>query len=532
MKKKSHNLSILLIKSNISSAVDALKNVGTLNKCDVPIAGKTSFLFHKQNPAHAPSWIKLFRPYVGSSLDSLNNSGNAAVLLIEQSHRFFAITFGYGKSLLKPDSYEENFGLKVVLNTVNPEKLRSVDAQSLEAVPVQVRSQASVATSLSEFGFDIERDLIYAATGQPKDSALGKQITGKDAIKLTVALELSDLSALLNKLLGQFSATTYKDNFAWIDNLSEVRDPTLLAGLDAALGAKIQSEDFSRTWLAIPDIIEWPDLLGFKYQRPKQGMLLDDIDWPSYLEFIGNDTPRSVETFRRHSVLCMSASSEQPVHDWSVYKCIYCELDLHGHGYALTNGKWYRVDANFLSTLNSVVKAIPTSTLALPDYMDKTEADYNVRVHKGANGYFAFMDKKMIQYGGGSSKIEFCDLFTKDNHLVHVKRYGGSSVLSHLFAQGLISARLLLSDAEFRLEVNKKLPASHLLGKPRSKPDPSGFEVVYAVASNKSTTSFELLLFSKINLRNSYRQLQLVNMKASITVVAAKEIEQHENEGE
>lgn len=525
MKKKSHNLSIFLLKSNIVSSEEALKNSDAVKQCDVPINGHVAPLFFKQTPANTPAWVRLFRPHIGASLDSLRNSGSAAVLLVEKSSRLFAITFGYGKSLLKPDCYEENFGLKVVLNLVDPEKLRSIDAQSLDAVPVQVRSQAGTATSLSEFGFDVERDLIYAATGQPKEAEFGKQITGKDSIKLSVPIDLGELGGLLDKLLTKYTEDTYKENFGWIDNLSEVRDHIFLARLDTAFGEKISSKDFNRTWLALPDIIEWPDFLGFKYQQAKRGGLLDDIDWLSYLEFVGDKSPHTPETFRKHRVLCISASSEMPVHEWPVYKCAYCELELDGGTYALNNGKWYRVDEDFLGNLNKVIEAIPASAITLPDYEDKTEGEYNERVYEGDKNYFALMDKKNISYGGGSSKIEFCDLFTKDQHLIHVKRYGGSSVLSHLFAQGLVSTRLLLADADFRVEVNKKLPISHKLKNPNKKPNPSDFEVVYAIASKSPAAQFKLPLFSKINLRNAYRQLELLSVRTTIAIVTAKDVD-------
>lgn len=98
-----------------------------------------------------------------------------------------------------------------------------------------MRTQASVASSLSEFGLDIEQDLIYAATGQPKEVGLGRQITGKDAIKLSLAIDLADLPPLLDKLLNQYSSIAYRENFAWIDHLSEVRDSSLIGKLDAEL---------------------------------------------------------------------------------------------------------------------------------------------------------------------------------------------------------------------------------------------------------------------------------------------------------
>ena len=519
MKKKTHGLTILMLKDDIKDAKSAIKEPGSANSVDVTLGTTTGKLYFKQNPSHPPSWVKLFEPKIGTSMNGLFNSGTSAVLLLEAGKRLFALTFGYGKFLLLADCYEENFGLRVVLNSVDPEKLRSVDVQSLDAVPLNRRSQSSVATAIADFGLDIEQDLVYAATGQPKDGIYGKQLTGKDALKISIPLVADDLPALLAKLAVQYEADTYKGSFAWVDHLSEVRTKSLIEKLDAALTTKIQNKLFERTWLSIPDIIEWSDIAGFKYQRPKHGGLHDDIAWDSYLAFLGTETQHTVETFRKQYVLAISESSGQPNHSWPVYRCIYCELPYDGADYALNNGKWFKVNANFLKSLNDSIKLIPMSSLKLPAYKGNDEGAYNEGVHKDNAAYFALMDKKMIQHGGGNSKIEFCDLFTTDKHLIHVKRYGGSSVLSHLFAQGTVSARLLLSDPDFRKKVNDKLPASHRLKNVSQKPKAEEFEVVYAIASNSATTSPELPLFSKINLRNSFNQLQMYGMKVSLAFI-------------
>lgn len=523
MKKKTHGLTVLLLKEDAQTPEVALKDAAALTKIQVPVGVQSASFFYKR-AVNPPSWVKLFKPALGAQLDDLFNSGSAAVLFVSAAERTFVITFGYGRTLLNNDCYEENFGLYVVLNSVDPEKLRSVDAQSLDAVPVQVRSQASVPTGIADFGLDIEQDLIYAATGKPKDLTLGKQITGKDAVKVTLQIALDDLPDLLVKLMMQYSAESYKENFAWVDHLAEVRDVSLLTQINQRLTEKISSNDFNRTWLAVPEIIEWVDIEGFKYQKLKTGTLHSDIDWNSYIASLEGNVPCSMEILKKQKVLCIRQSSGQVAYEWSVYRCIYCELELDGATYALTNGKWYRVNVDFLSNLNAAIDDIPNCTIPLPDYVDADEGAYNERVYMTDTAYFVLMDKQNVSYGGGHSKIEFCDLYTNAKHLIHVKRYGGSSVLSHLFAQGLVSARLLLSDGQFRDSVNEKLPLTHKIEAADVKPVPSSYEVVYAIVSN-NPARFELPLFSKINLRNCYKQLQMFGMKVSLTVIHAPSVE-------
>ena len=104
------------------------------------------------------------------------NASNSAVLFIKSSSRIFALTFGHGRHLLKQESFERNFGLKVALNTVNPQKLRSIDLRTFEELPLYTRQQASAASSMSAFDIDIDSDLLSAMTGQPIQNDFGLRI--------------------------------------------------------------------------------------------------------------------------------------------------------------------------------------------------------------------------------------------------------------------------------------------------------------------------------------------------------------------
>jgi len=122
------------------------------------------------------------------------------------------------------------------------------------------------------------------------------------------------------------------------------------------------------------------------------------------------------------------------------------------------------------------------------------------------------MDRKLVSYGGAHSTIEFCDLLTDTKQLVHIKRYGGSSHLSHLFNQGVVSGELFVSDSKFRKSVNEKLPAAYKLANADETPDPREWEVVFAVIS-KSNNPLDIPFFSKVALRNAQRRLQSYGYK-------------------
>lgn len=518
-----HALSILLLKDSVKKPEDALAAPTKLKSIQVTVGDKSGVLFWRAAVLRPPKWTSLFD---GDTADAIKDviSGNAAGLLVlEADSRYFAITFGYGRVLLRAGIHEENFGLKVVLNSVMREKLRSIDSQSLEAIPLNRRSQSGRAADLGAFGIDVERDVLYAASGEPHDKTLGKHLSGKDSLRLSIPITLANIPALLAKVLALSESTAYRTSgFSWVDNVSEVRDPIRKAQLDLTLENKIKAGELDQTWLVPPEIIEWADVDGFRYQRPIQGELLEELAWDTYLEFLSSTgSELAMETMRKQVAYCISASSGESLDHWTIYRCIYAEIDDGKQAFLLNNGRWYEIERDFLGNLNKDVGSIPMTSMAFPAYKDEDDDEeaYNKRVAAETPTLFACMDARNISYGGGSNKIEFCDLYTTDQKLIHVKRYGGSSVLSHLFAQGVASAEPLLSSPEFRVNVNSELPASHQLQNPAQRPNPQQFEVIYAIAQRKPGPRPRIPVFSRITLRNARDRLRTLDMSVALAVI-------------
>jgi uncharacterized protein (TIGR04141 family) len=104
--------------------------------------------------------------------------------------------------------------------------------------------------------------------------------------------------------------------------------------------------------------------------------------------------------------------------------------------------------------------------------------------------------------------------------LIHLKWYGGSSVLSHLFSQGLVSGELLASDTQFRALLNAKLPSKFKLADPRKRPDPALFTVVFGIiAFDRAIT--DLPFFSRVNLRSAVRRLVGLGFNVRYSLIPA-----------
>ena len=78
--------------------------------------------------------------------------------------------------------------------------------------------------------------------------------------------------------------------------------------------------------------------------------------------------------------------------------------------------------------------------------------------------------KKQKDEQGGEARVD---------HILN--KYGSSSVLSHLFAQGRVSGELFQMESEFRHKVNKHLPVEFSINNPNKRPESNDYQIVFAI---------------------------------------------------
>src|SRR5712692_9515346 len=108
---KTRSFSIYLLKSNATTADAAVKSHPSIRRTSIGQGhGTVGVLFHRTSPSRSPRWVEFFGSHVNPR-DFLSSSASA-VLVVRSGGRLFALTFGHGWHLLKPGSYEEDFGLR------------------------------------------------------------------------------------------------------------------------------------------------------------------------------------------------------------------------------------------------------------------------------------------------------------------------------------------------------------------------------------------------------------------------------------
>ncbi|WP_437619676.1 DUF6119 family protein [Sorangium sp. So ce1151] len=515
---KVQHLSVLLMKNGISSKGDALKDPQfvTSHAIDTKLLPDSSFYTETQRPK-IPKWVDFVEEGLKDNL-SIHGTTVSAVLFVEADGRCFAFTFGFGRNLLKPESIERDFGLKVVLNRVDPENLRSIDLKNFEALTIHTRRQTSRGSTLDTFGINTAQDLLRSVTGNPEDQGFAKRVAGSDGLALAAALTLQDLPRKCVQLLSAYNDTRYKQRFEFVDQMKSVRDPSMIAKLDRALEQKLHTKDFTGIHLAPPEPQDWENIESFHYSPDRQ-QPFTDLDIDDYISVVGQ--PPTIDELKKHVIGVIYKGSSHSVKKWTVRDSLVCELTINGQIYVLSSGDWFEIAKSFADRILKRVKDL-TSSFSLPKAkLGEREASYNERV--AVQKKYAHMDCKLNNTY--ETPIEVCDLFTNSKKFIHVKRNRVSATLSHLFAQGVVSAEAFASDEHFRQELRRQLRplgAAFLSSVPTAdvRPVPSEYEVVYAIITKPDPKwPASLPFFSQLNLVNASDRISRMGFRVSLVKI-------------
>ncbi len=518
-KPRLEKLTISLLKEGLSRA-QALREPEALEGHRVrEIDAAADSLFTASTDPHPPRWSRYLEPHVSGGLDGLMSASASAALLIEAAGRLFAVTFGQGRHLLDPEAFEQDFGLRVVLNTVAADQLKSVDARTIEETTLHTRRDVSRDSSFSAFGLDVSRDMLRAVTGTPRDDSLAHRLTGADALGIETRLQVGELPVLAERLLAEYEGDTYKENFEFIDHLRPEKGLAKIRELNEALVLALGTGEITDAHLAAPEVLDWLALGGFRLScLPDAEDLESDPRISAYRE---SHADVEIDLAMLKSDRLIAVTTDGVVLDeWPIYRCLVYQLELEGYLYILSGGRWFRVEADYKSRIYAQVEALKRLA-GLPDAEAGTsEGDYNMKAAQAIGALC--LDKKLVQ-DQGPDKIELCDLLTPEGGLVHVKHRGSSSTLSHLFAQGVNSAERLLLDGEFRARARALAgseDASYTEVLPAERPNAAEHEISFVVITRSDrATPLTLPFFSVISLATAAARLQSYGFGVSVAAV-------------
>lgn len=507
MSKQILKLSIYLVKDTYVAFNSCLKQSRDVVVSEYPLDPSLDFegiLYLGKTMSKVARWHSFLKQGVQNNLPELINTSNRALLLVKISDRIFAITFGYGQYLLDRRCIEPNFGLKTSLNSIDPDKLRSLDKASLEELTVMTRVQSSVTSNRSVFDIDVIGDLLTSITGTSKEEELGNTISGTDAFYITPKLSFKDLKPIIQKSYGNYKLNRYKENFDWVDNLSPESNPSVIESLNEKLVEAVSDSDFDFLSLSPPTLLDWSSIVGLSYTP--SGELVQDFDIAHYTEYLNTLSDLTVEKLSKKSIY-LEYTGNDVKSRLRLWDCLNYQTEFDDHLYVRSMGKWFKVNKVFSERiLEETIKLKESDSIFIDCKNSWNEGVYNEALANSNDDYILF-DRKNIKCEAARTDIEACDVLTKDGEFIHVKPKNQSSTLSHLFSQGRISAVALISDKNYRKKMRKIIRASgkfsHMVI-PLDRINNTDYTITYATITKGDAPMVEKLpFFSRLNLRQS-----------------------------
>lgn len=515
-------LSIRLLKDGVEPS-DALRDGVDLENWPKIEGAKIALDTMGGNP---PKWSS----FLGLSADERkkvwNNTAYGLVFL-QTSGRWFAVSFGMGHVKLDPSKFEQDFGLRVVLNSVDEEQLKSADVRTPDENTLSRRSQTSRGSDQTAFAIDVERDIIRGLAGTPKDKDFATRVAGSDALSMDRRLKVADLPKACADALSVYAKDAYKNHFGWVDQIKHVREADLLEKLDDAAAAKLEAviggADPDGLHLAFPIIYDPEKGANIRYKGFRSKLVFPDLDLSGYLGALQEQgvTSFSADDLRKHAVHEVDDEGKDCGKSWKIGECLVLEAEVDGHTYVLSGGRWYQVAQDYAQELVKFFDELPREELpdALPD---ENEEKYNRRLKNDVPELLC-LDRKLIKPTGWTTTVEACDFLDKGSRIIHVKDKTSSSRLSHLFNQGTVSGRILIVDGAARDLVRGKIAEveaetgqadfAKIIPTAASNFQSRDYTIVYAVIGTGDVP--KLPFFSLVTLRQAVRDLKALGYKAA-----------------
>lgn len=538
--EKVRTLSIRLLREDVE-VNEALKEEfapggqrNRLQRSDWPTI-EGAELFVGQIYTSRPGWISFVEEQAGVQPDNLIASGAGAVLFLPVDDRIFAICFGHIRMALDEEAFERQFGLKVTLNSVPRDGLRTLDLATPDAVTFQKRVQASQDSDLQGFGVDVLRDLARVAGGTPSDADFAKFVAGRDSLSITCKLSSDDLLDKCDQVLQVYRSNTYKQRFPWIDNMQVVRERVTLTALDRKLFAalnELRKGRGSELHMAPPEIVDYQEGCLLHYNGfGSAGTDFHSLSIEDYVAELERCAFKGTidDVRERHYIKAKAPDSEVFNTQWRVYNCFTFETDIKKAGvlnsYVLFSGQWYCVERNFKRQVEARFQSIPRVQIIGPTDC-RNERELIAHLVDSRADLLCLDQVKINPQGVRYANIEPCDFLSNQKQFIHLKDGHSSGPISHLWSQGVVSAEALVSDADFRKKLRsvvstRRRQALALLPAIHGRVVRADYTVVYGIMRKPYRDgTLDLPFFSKVSLQAAVDRIEQLDIPVALEIIA------------
>lgn len=507
---KNTRIKIFLFKNDLADDNDFLKE-GTTKKYE-RIQVNNEYIYLYKTKESTPRWYKNFLLLNDNHFYNVGSSGYMIKKVsIEQEQYNFALSFGGADSSFDTSKFVDDFGLKICLSVV--EKFSSISKSNISTTMSNNKEVSTKKDELNSFVLNVETDLLKGVSVKPrKEYQFGDGIiSGSNSLSISTDSNIGNINLLLERLVNIYKSDNYKERYEFIDNIKLVMNKELETMIQENIFESIEKKEFEKVWFGSPDFDSWESVSGFSVEYNKKKKEYPDL----YIEEITNDFELKEYKALNKIKVCPIYDDDTFAEPIKLSDCLYGEAKIDGNIYIINNNRYYLINHDYVKEVNKQYSDIQIIGNLPVKEKNMSEAKYNEYVAK-KTGYELF-DRRIFNIK--NNRFELCDLYDATNSMfIHVKKYGSSSLLSHLFFQALNSAKYFKS--------NKKEVVDYYKDKYELKiPDSNQYQVAMAIISKEKINGRKKVaipFFSKMSVVNTIAELKSMGYKAGLIFISTE----------
>ncbi|MEU1302473.1 DUF6119 family protein [Streptomyces shenzhenensis] len=491
-----------------------------------------------------PAWARLLAP-IFTELESVQNFSNRLVIFLPVGERTFAICFGYGSSTLEWSWVEANFGLRFAARRFDSNHMSGIGSRRIDASARSQWVQIPANSSINDFEVELEGEFTRKLVGRLDEGMefpdLGA-VVATDSVSFKLDTDLNKVRDVLERMLSTAETDAASADLAFIDALEPLRVKSEIVKdlekllVDDVFGARarkpqgvpldelaVNSLTVHILSVAPPDDVSVENIHDFVIYKNDHIQVFESMTLESLREAIfelpgqfGVSSLADIKVQARDSN-GEAVSMAKPLKHWLIF-----EAGDDDRRYLLTLGKWYALAERYSEKLNQDLGKIEdvTPILKLRTWDDwgkgqNWERHYNDKATESRPDLIC-LDRYPL-FAEDGDQVEACDLLHSGGYLIHVKQYTGSQTLSHLFAQGFVSAQTIISDESYRkdfIEAVRSINSAFVDAASALPPKVVTFAIAF---DGTQQLPRDLPTFSKVNLRSFSRRIKLLGSVATLS---------------
>lgn len=319
-----------------------------------PIKVDDGELFYRTSAKdNYPSWVTQFfgDTKLGENKKKLGVKTLSAVyftnISIDDKKLTFAIAFGYGRYLIKPEFIKHDFGLETSRHAIDASRISSMRTITYDSNIKDKTIHSAADIRQSDFFLNPNTDVLTSVRGKVRmdktgDLLMNRTIGGKDSVSITACVNVNNIKEFLQQLYLQYN-NDGSEGVKYESNIKKLTQSTDIKDAEELLQKAIE------TYKKEPKLFFNLPLFDIKDYANISTLTIEGKDYKELpIEIL--DTYTTVQKCKDTTVIITFDNGEKI--ERKLFQFLYAELEKDQVCYLLTEGVFYFVEKTTNNELN------------------------------------------------------------------------------------------------------------------------------------------------------------------------------------